>query len=84
MNYYNLFRFYIHNKNSIKRCFRHISSPSPSSIMDIDYTSGRKLNKSLIQRLATCEYITEHRNIFITGATGSGKTYMSCAFGMEA
>jgi DNA replication protein DnaC len=24
------------------------------------------------------------RNIFITGATGSGKTYMTCAFGMEA
>ena len=25
-----------------------------------------------------------NRNIFITGATGSGKTYMACAFGMEA
>ena len=44
----------------------------------------RKLNKALINRLATCEYITEYRNIFITGATGSGKTYMACAFGMEA
>lgn len=55
-----------------------------ASVMDIDYTSGRKLNKSLIQRMASCEYIAEHRNIFITGATGSGKTYMSCAFGMEA
>ena len=28
--------------------------------------------------------ISEHRNLFITGATGSGKTYMACAFGMEA
>ena len=35
-------------------------------------------------RLATCEYISEHRNLFITGATGCGKTYMACAFGMEA
>ena len=51
---------------------------------DINYTSGRKLNRSLIERLATCEYITEHRNLFITGATGSGKTYLACAFGMEA
>lgn len=42
------------------------------------------MNKDLIKRIATCEYITEHRNLFITGATGSGKTYMSCAFGMEA
>ena len=53
-------------------------------IAGIDYRSGRKLNKELISRLATCEYITEYRNIFITGATGSGKTYMACAFGMEA
>ncbi|MGO5349261.1 ATP-binding protein, partial [Candidatus Paralachnospira sp. LCP21S3_A2] len=53
-------------------------------IMDINYTSGRKLNKALINRLATCEYISEHRNLFITGVTGCGKTYMACAFGMEA
>jgi DNA replication protein DnaC len=53
-------------------------------ITDIDYESGRKLNRRLIERLAGCEYISEYRNIFITGATGSGKTYMACAFGMEA
>ena len=53
-------------------------------IAAIDYHSGRKLNKALINRLVTCEYITEYRNIFITGATGNGKTYMACAFGMEA
>ena len=52
--------------------------------MDINYTSGRKLNKSLISRLAACEYISERRNLFITGATGCGKTYVACAFGMEA
>lgn len=44
--------------------------------MDINYTSGRKLNKDLINWLAICEYISEHRNLFITGATGCGKTYM--------
>lgn len=38
----------------------------------------------MIHRLAACEYIAEHRNLFITGATGCGKTYMACAFGMEA
>lgn len=46
--------------------------------------SGRELNKELIQRLATCEYIAEHRNVFLAGATGSGKSYMACALGMEA
>lgn len=71
--------------NSLKRLIRNAGFDQPEAyIGDIDYVSGRKLNRELIQRLATCEYIAEHRNIFITGATGSGKTYMACAFGMEA
>lgn len=71
--------------NRLKRLIRSAELEQPdASIVAIDYQSGRKLNKTLISRLATCEYITEYRNIFITGATGSGKTYMACAFGMEA
>ena len=71
--------------NRLKRLIRNSEFDQPdASIMAIDYTSGRKLNKELIKKLAFCEYITEHRNLFITGATGSGKTYMACAFGMEA
>ena len=71
--------------NSLKRLIRNAGFDQPDAYVgDIDYVSGRKLNRDLIQRLATCEYITEHRNVFITGATGSGKTYMACALGMEA
>ena len=71
--------------NRQKRLIRNAGFDQPeANIMDINYTSGRKLNKDLINRLATCEYISEHRNLFITGATGCGKTYMACAFGMEA
>lgn len=67
--------------NSLKRLIRNADFDQPEAhIADINYTSGRKLNRTLIDRLATCEYITEHRNLFITGATGSGKTYMACAF----
>ena len=71
--------------NRLKRLIHNAGFDQPdASIMDINYTSGRKHNKELINRLATCEYISEHRNLFITGATGCGKTYMACAFGMEA
>lgn len=71
--------------NRLKRLIKKAEFDQPEAyIGDIDYTSGRRLNKDLIKRIATCEYITEHRNLFITGATGCGKTYMSCAFGMEA
>lgn len=71
--------------NRLKRLIKNAEFDQPEAYFgDIDYTSGRRLNKDLIKRIATCEYITEHRNLFITGATGCGKTYMSCAFGMEA
>ena len=71
--------------NRLKRLIRNAElEQSDACIAGIDYVSGRKLNKTLINRLAVCEYIVEHRNLFITGATGSGKTYMACAFGMEA
>lgn len=77
---------YTNRKNNrLRRLIKNAEFEQPdASIAAIDYTSGRKLNKALISRLATCEYITDYRNIFITGATGSGKTYMACAFGMEA
>lgn len=71
--------------NRLRRLIKNAGFDQPeANIMDINYTSGRKLNKEMIHRLATCEYISEHRNLFITGATGCGKTYMACAFGMEA
>ncbi len=71
--------------NRLKRLVHGACFDQPeASIMDINYTSGRRLNRSLISNLAACEYISEHRNIFITGATGSGKTYMACALGIEA
>ncbi len=71
--------------NSIKRLIKEAGFDQPeANIADINYHSGRKLNRDLIERLAVCEYIPEHRNIFITGATGSGKTYLACAFGIEA
>ena len=52
--------------NRLKRLIRQAEFEQPdASIAAIDYHSGRKLNKALINRLATCEYITEYRNIFI-------------------
>lgn len=71
--------------NRLKRLIRNADLEQvDASIAGVDYGHGRSLNRNLIERLATCEYITEFRNIFITGAAGSGKTYLACAFGMEA
>jgi DNA replication protein DnaC len=55
-----------------------------ASIADINFSAARKLDKSTIYRLATCEYIFEKHNIIIMGAAGAGKSYLACAFGIEA
>jgi len=51
---------------------------------DIDYSIDRKIDKKSIAALSTCNYIEQKLNLIITGSTGSGKTFLACAFGDNA
>jgi DNA replication protein DnaC len=53
-------------------------------IENIEYTADRKIDKTQITRLATCNYLHEKHNIIILGASGAGKSYLACAFGVAA
>ena len=53
-------------------------------VEDIEYHADRKLDPALIAKLSTCTYIADRHNIIILGASGAGKTYMACAFGIAA
>ncbi len=55
-----------------------------SSIEDIDFRHPRGLDKSLVLRLADCQWIKEHTNLIITGPTGVGKSFLACAFAQKA
>jgi len=55
-----------------------------ASIADINFGVGRQLDKGLIATLATCAFVREAHNLIIMGATGAGKSYLACAFGIEA
>lgn len=57
---------------------------SQACVDDIHYGRGRKLDKSLMAHLSTCQWIRRHQNLLITGATGCGKTWLACAFGNAA
>lgn len=57
---------------------------SNACVEDIEYLPDRKLDKSAIAKLSSCNYITEKHNIIILGATGSGKTYIANALGISA
>jgi DNA replication protein DnaC len=53
-------------------------------IEDFDFRHPRGLDRTLIQRLATCEWISKHQNLIVTGSTGCGKTFVICALGHKA
>jgi len=56
----------------------------PASIEDLDFRSPRGLDRSVILRLASCDWIRNHQVVLITGATGTGKTYLTCALAQAA
>ena len=71
--------------NRLKRLIRKADYTfSGACLEDVEYREDRKLDKALITRLGTCNYVDEHHNIIILGATGSGKTYLANAFGITA
>ena len=71
--------------NHLKRLIKNAGFADTEACMEnIEYHSDRILDKSQLARLATCNYIAEHHNVMLLGATGSGKTYLACALGMAA
>jgi DNA replication protein DnaC len=72
-------------KNSkIKRQLYSASLGLNACLEDIDYGADRTMDKKTIQTLSSSAYIEQKLNIVITGKTGSGKSFLACAFGNNA
>jgi DNA replication protein DnaC len=71
--------------NRLARLINQADFPiSGACIEDLEYHADRKLNREQILQLATGGYIAQKHNVIVLGATGAGKTYLSCALGMAA
>jgi len=55
-----------------------------ASLEDIDYRHPRGLDKALMLRLASCQWVHDRHNVLITGPTGIGTTWLACALGHKA
>jgi DNA replication protein DnaC len=55
-----------------------------ATLQEIVFDKGRNLTKAQIAQLADCAFIDRAENLFITGATGCGKSFLSCAIGNQA
>ena len=56
----------------------------PAAVEDIDWRRPRGLDRSVVLRLAGCQWIRDYDNVLISGATGTGKSYLACALGHSA
>lgn len=53
-------------------------------LTDIEYIASRHLQRDVIASLMNNQWIEQAHNIIITGATGTGKTFIACALAHNA
>ena len=68
----------------LARLLRQAKLRLPATIEDLDLRSPRGLDRSVILRLASCDWVRNHQVVLVTGATGTGKTYLACALAQAA
>lgn len=71
--------------NKLERLIKQATFSEPQATIEkIEYHADRKLDKKLILELASGNYIDEHNNIILMGASGNGKTWLANALGIQA
>jgi DNA replication protein DnaC len=68
----------------LKYRLRRAKLRQEASVEDLDWRHPRGLDKRLLRSLLDCRWIAEHRNLVLTGPTGTGKTYIACALAHKA
>jgi len=53
-------------------------------IEDITCSTARNLTEDQLSEVADCSFIRRGENLIITGLTGTGKSFLSCALGRQA
>jgi len=69
---------------SLQRGLKNANFRYKANIEQLDYTEDRGLDKNVIQRLSDCSFIDKGEDLFITGSTGTGKSFLASAIGQQA
>ncbi len=54
------------------------------TLVHFDFAAAPGVNRSLIQDLATCAFVSRHENLLLLGPTGVGKSHLANALACEA
>jgi DNA replication protein DnaC len=69
---------------AIERAVKAAQFRYNASLEEVDYTFERGLDRNQVERLAALEFIQQNKDLFITGPTGTGKSYLATALGNKA
>lgn len=68
----------------LKRRIREARFPLIKPLETFNLSVVPQLDIRLFRELAGCDFISEHRNVIFLGSSGTGKTHMATALGLEA
>jgi DNA replication protein DnaC len=68
---------------SLQRGLKNANFRYHASIEQLDYTEERGLDKNLVHRLSDGTFIQKGEDLFITGSTGTGKSFLASALGQQ-
>jgi DNA replication protein DnaC len=71
-------------ENRVRRNIHTATFPMSASLEDLDISAVRGLERRSVLELAQCNWITSRHNMIVLGPTGSGKSFLACAFGTAA
>ena len=71
-------------QNRYKRSYTRAKFPSHKTLEDFDFSFQPSVDKRMINDCATCNFITEKKNVVFIGNPGVGKTHLSIAIGIRA
>jgi DNA replication protein DnaC len=68
----------------IDRLYRTAKFRYSATVEELEFSPHRGLDKMHILRLADMSFVKRKENVLVTGATGSGKSYIASALGNQA
>lgn len=69
---------------AIERLIRGAAFRYKAYLEQIDYTISRGLERNQMERLASLDFVRQGQNLFITGSSGTGKSFIATALGYQA